>query len=135
MGQSQAMLLGLVLALILGMFGQCVRVIAGLKKLADESAAKGQRMAGDFVWTRFLLSLATGAVAGIAAFLGFWFGGKAEGVDPTNAPVIFGIVSAGYAGADFIEAFVKKHLPDGDSQRANAPAQGGQVLAAAKNVG
>ena len=115
MENTQALLLGILLALVLGVFGQGVRVIAGLKKLADEAADKGQPMARDFVWTRFLLSLATGAVAGIAAFLGYWYGGASTGVDPTQAPVLFGIVAAGYSGADFIEAFVKKHIPTGGS--------------------
>lgn len=117
MESSQDMLWGLLLAIVLGTFGQCVRVVAGLKKQADESAAKGVRLADDFSGVRLGLTLAMGATAGVTAFLGFWFGGTSQGVSTNSASFVFGIVAAGYSGADFVEAFVKKHLPG------NAPSQ------------
>lgn len=112
MGMEAAleMLVGVTLAVVLGMFGQGVRVVAGLKKQADESAAQGHRLAQDFNGVRLGLTLAMGAIAGVAAFLGFWLGDRSA-IDVRNAAYVFGIVSAGYAGADFVEAFVKKHLP------------------------
>ena len=131
MGQAQEMVFGLTLALLLGVVGQGVRVIAGLKKLAEEAAGKGQTISEDFVWTRFALSLATGAIAGALAFLGYWFGGPTEGADPTKAPVLFGIIAAGYAGTDFIEAFVRKHLPQGAGAAAGSANSPKQAPAAA----
>ncbi len=112
MVQSQVMVWGVTLAILLGVFGQGIRVIAGLKKQADESAAKGQPFSDSFDLSRLLISLFIGAVAGIAAFLGFWQSGEA---DPTKGSVLFGIVAAGYSGTDFIEAFVKKYLPSTSS--------------------
>jgi hypothetical protein len=124
MESSQGMLWGLLLAILLGTFGQCVRVVAGLKKQADESAAKGARLADDFSGVRLGLTLAMGATAGVAAFLGYWFGGSTPGADTTSAPVVFGIVAAGYSGADFVEAFVKKHLPESSPAQQSAASGG-----------
>lgn len=109
--QSQQMLIGLLLASLLGVFGQGARVVAGLKKQADDSASAGKQLADDFNWTRFVLSLFIGAIAGGLAFMGYWFGGDEPGADPSKAPVLFGVMAAGYAGADFIEATFKKWLP------------------------
>jgi hypothetical protein len=111
MDASAQMVWGLVLAVLLGTFGQSVRVVAGLKKQADECAAKGKRLVDDFSGVRLVLTLAMGATAGVAAFLGFWFGGPTHGVDTTAASFVFGVISAGYSGADFVEAFVKRNLP------------------------
>jgi hypothetical protein len=110
---AQDMVWGLVLAMLLGTFGPGVRVIAGLKKQAEESAVKGVRLAEDFSGLRLGLTLAMGATAGTAAFLGFWFGGTSVGVDAASSSFVFGVMAAGYSGADFVESFVKKHLPGG----------------------
>lgn len=104
----QEMFWAVLLAMLFGMFGQGMRVIAGLKKLADHAAEKKQDMSSDFSWTRFTLSLFIGSMAGLAAYLGYWVAGNK---DPMVGTVLFGIVAAGYSGADFIEAFAKKHLP------------------------
>jgi hypothetical protein len=108
---AQTMVWGMLLAVMLGAFGQFVRVIAGLKKQGDKAAEQGQKLSSVFdpMWTA--VSLVIGAIAGIAAFLVFWYGGSPQGVDPTKASIAFGIAAAGYSGTDFIEAFAKKYLP------------------------
>jgi hypothetical protein len=108
---AEQMVWGMVLAVMLGAFGQFVRVIAGLKKQTDKAAESGEKLASVFDPRRMTVSLVIGAVAGVAAFLGYWYGGASVEVDPTKASVAFGIAAAGYSGADFIEAFAKKYLP------------------------
>lgn len=107
---AQSMVWGIALAFLLGMFGQGIRVIAGLKKQGD-AASNNQTWFSLIDPKRLVVSLFIGSIAGMAAFLGYWYGGSIEGVDPSKAPVAFGIVAAGYSGADFIEAFAKKYLP------------------------
>lgn len=104
------LLYGCLLAMVLGVFGQAMRAVAGLKKQTDEAATKGQKLADVFDQTTFWTSLFIGAIAGMAGFLGLKYG-SADGADFTKGTTILGIVSAGYAGADFIEAFAKKYLP------------------------
>jgi hypothetical protein len=104
------LLIGCVLAALLGLFGQALRAVAGLKKQGDEAAAKGATLGAVFDLTSFMTSLFIGAVAGIAGYLGLKFG-SAEGADFAKGSTVLGVIAAGYAGADFIEAFSKKYLP------------------------
>lgn len=89
-----------------GMTGQLVRAIAGTKKANDQADKLNVRLGDVFDWTKFLLSLVTGFVAGIIAGLSL----KPDG--DITAHFWLGILAAGYAGADFIDAFLRKSLPD-----------------------
>ena len=107
---EQQLLFGCLLAIVLGVFGQSLRAVAGLKKQADEAAAANKTLSEMFDWKTLIVSLFIGAVAGVAGYLGLKFG-STEGADFTKGSTILGVISAGYAGADFIEAFAKKYLP------------------------
>jgi hypothetical protein len=98
------------LAMLLGLAGQGFRAAAGLKKQADEAAAKQQTLGAAFDGWAFAFSLFIGALAGMAAFLGMKYGSDG-GVNFDNGPTVLGIVAAGYSGADFLESFAKKYLP------------------------
>jgi len=110
--QSQVMVYNIIFAILIGAFGQGIRMIAGLKKQSDKSAAIGQSFRDGIDLSRLVISLFIGAMAGIAAFLGFWQAGE---TDPTKGSILFGIMAAGYSGADFIEGFIKKYLPGANS--------------------
>ncbi len=110
--------LALVLGGILGMVGQGIRVIAGLKKVNDQALARGESFNSLFQGTTLGISLLIGFVAGALAILAF--AGKEALQHPTRE-VIIAIIGAGYAGTDFIEGFIKKHLPAGH----RAPPAGG----------
>ena len=101
---------GCLLAMVLGVFGQGLRAVAGLKKQADEASTNGKKLGEVFDQTTFWTSLLMGAIAGMAGFLGMKYG-SADGADFSKGTTILGIVAAGYSGADFIEAFAKKYLP------------------------
>jgi hypothetical protein len=92
---------------LFGALGQAIRVIPGLKKAADAAAEKGRSMTDDFQGNRLLISLLIGAVAGV-------LGAISLGV-PLDEKIASGTIVAllgiGYSGADFIEAFMARHVP------------------------
>lgn len=98
---------------IAGSLGQMVRVVAGLKKMAEEADAKGETMSENMDNGRLIRSLMIGAVAGIlaaASTVGFIVSGAVTVIEPITREAFLGIVAAGYAGTDFIEAFMTKNL-------------------------
>lgn len=102
----------LILGGILGMIGQGIRVVAGLKKVNDRALAEGKRFGLLFDSSTLALSLLIGFIAGALAIIGMT--GGTETVNPANAltkDIIVTIIGAGYAGTDFIEGFIKKSLP------------------------
>ena len=89
----------------LGIGGQAIRTLAGLKKAGDVAGDQGKRLADTFDTGRFFRSLLIGAVAGfLAAFV------SVEDLNAISREVVLGIMAAGYAGTDFIEAFVQRHF-------------------------
>lgn len=91
---------------IVGIFGQFLRVIAGLKKLSDEASATQTTIADNFDSGRFYRSILIGSVAGfVAAF------STISNLSEISHEVVLGIMAAGYVGADFVEAFAQRYLP------------------------
>jgi hypothetical protein len=88
---------------LLGMIGQGMRVVAGLKKSSDSAAAAGMTLAEVFDGRTLLISLLIGFVAGALAMLTAAWPGPLE----LTRSLLATIVAAGYAGSDFIEAFFK----------------------------
>jgi len=107
---EQQLLYGVLLAIVLGIFGQSLRAVAGLKKQADEAAATNKKVSEVFDIRILGISLFIGAVAGLTGYLGMKYG-STDSADFSKGSTILGIIAAGYAGADFIEAFAKKYLP------------------------
>lgn len=89
---------------LLGLVGQAIRVIPGMKKLSDRTAAAHRKFSDQFDWYRFGISLFFGIVAGVLAALT---------LDPgrsVDRKTVLALLAAGYAGTDFIEAFMRKSL-------------------------
>jgi len=105
------LLAGLLLAVLLGIVGQGFRAVAGVKKLADEAEKNGKSFGEMFDVTAFGISLFIGSLAGVACYIGLRFGNTSAPVDFTQGATVLGVIAAGYAGTDFIEAFAKKYLP------------------------
>ncbi|WP_066259386.1 hypothetical protein [Hydrogenophaga flava] len=106
---EQTLLYAFLISAFLGAFGQSLRAVAGLKKQSDEAAAEGKSLADVFSGKTLGISIFIGAVAGVTGFLGLKFGsGEA---DFSKGTTLLGVIAAGYAGTDFIEAFAKKYLP------------------------
>lgn len=98
---------------LLGMVGQLARAIVGLKKQADAAAARGKTLAECLDGAQLLLSLAIGFVAGTLAIVGL----IASSATPfaADGQTIMTLIASGYAGADFIEGFMRR--ADGTSAR------------------
>ena len=93
---------------MLGVLGQGIRTIAGLKKLHDKAAASDAEFSDLFVPSVLTMSLFVGFVAGALAMFGtVEFGGTTR----PGRDAMLAIIAAGYSGTDFIEGFMKKYLP------------------------
>jgi hypothetical protein len=103
---------------LLGMLGQGVRVIPGMKKAHDEAAAQNKALKDVFELNRMLISFLIGFIAGALALL--TASSSTANYTLDNAGLT-AIVAAGYAGTDFIEAFMKKYLPASAQQGAATP--------------
>lgn len=100
------MLIIILLGAILGMVGQGLRVVVGIKKTGDEALSTGQQQKDLIKTQQLVLSLfiafAIGAMAGVLAAV--------TSVDQAfSKSTIFAFIAAGYAGTDFIEGFIRKN--------------------------
>ena len=100
--------LALILGGILGMTGQGIRVVIGLKKLHKKAFDEKKQFKEVFQSTELILSLLIGFMAGSLAIIGISGG---DGVVNPNKELFITILGAGYAGTDFIEGFISKYLP------------------------
>lgn len=99
---SSELVMQVLLGGILGLAGQGIRVVSGLKKLHDK-AGDAKTFAQLFEVRQFLVSLFIGFIAGVLAVLSMEV--PDDGFDRNSLVVLLG---AGYAGTDFIEAFMSK---------------------------
>ncbi|GAB3026312.1 hypothetical protein [Spirosoma pulveris] len=110
---NERILINLMLCGLLGIIGQGIRVVIGLKKLKEEATAEaaGTNTASaktiynsQFDSRQLWLSLLIGFIAGCLASFGH------DNADFSREAQL-AIVAAGYAGTDFIEGLFKKILP------------------------
>jgi putative chitinase len=99
-------LLALMLSGLLGMVGQGVRAVAGLKKMGDDAQAKNVSPSALFSPGWFMVSLVIGFIAGIIA--GLSLGVSKILKTPDDFQLLLGIAAAGYTGSDFVEAFASR---------------------------
>lgn len=93
----------LIVGALAGAIGQGLRSIVGISKLNRVANATAPSHEDIFRLSRLLSSLAIGATAGALAAI-------TSGADPSNISTtsFMAFVSAGYAGADFIEGTMQK---------------------------
>ena len=91
---------------LFGALGQGLRVIVGLKKLNDSALLRGKAFGDVFSAGTLVVSLLIGAIAGVLGT--FTSSVNLQAISRENVVLLIGI---GYAGADFIEGFVRKELP------------------------
>ncbi|HEY1779511.1 MAG TPA: phage tail tip lysozyme [Roseiarcus sp.] len=102
---STQVLSALVLAGLLGMIGQAVRAIVGLKKMNDDALSGGVSASDLFIASRLVTSEIIGFVVGVVTAFSLDIN---QLVTVTNFQLLLGIVAAGYAGTDVIEGFARR---------------------------
>ncbi|MGC3996415.1 MAG: N-acetylmuramoyl-L-alanine amidase [Anaeromyxobacter sp.] len=105
------------LGALFGALGLGIRIVVGLKKVNDAALHAGKKLSDEFSASTLLTSLLIGMVAGVLGTLTTQI--DLQAISRENVVLL---IAVGYAGADFIEGFVRKNLP--------GPA-GGAALAAA----
>lgn len=111
----------LVLGGILGMIGQGLRVIVGLKKLYDALADTGEELSGTrFDSRRLWLSLFIGFVAGSFGMI-LKIDYESVSTMIMNKEFMISIVAIGYMGVDFIEGVMKSYLSKFERGLSNNP--------------
>ena len=99
-----AWVLTIVLGALMGVVGQGIRAIVGLRKERDGAAALGRKFIETFAPRRLLISLLIGAIAGAVAAI----------VTTPSAPVswaaLLAFATAGYSGADLVEGVMGQRL-------------------------
>jgi hypothetical protein len=109
---TQQVILQILLGGLLGITGQALRIIIGMKKLGED-ANQQQKTVGELIdGSRIFISLLIGFCAGILATITISdFKKELFGNPDTVKQNILAIIAAGYAGTDFIEGLIKKYLP------------------------
>lgn len=95
----------ILLGTILGIIGQLIRVVVGVKKKYDEAEKEGKSFNDTFETNRLFISIGIAIVVGaIAGALGVI---QYAGADLTRE-ILVTVIAVGYAGTDFIEGFLIK---------------------------
>jgi hypothetical protein len=107
MSQNLANYIGiLLLGGLLGVIGQGVRAVVGLKKMFDQAQSQDVGPYDLFLASRLLISLFIGFVAG--ALAAFFSGIKADGSVDVSTSMLTAFAAAGYTGTDFIEGLASR---------------------------
>jgi putative chitinase len=96
----------LLLGGLLGVIGQGVRAIVGLKKMFDQAETQNVGQYDLFLASRLLISLFIGFIAGAAA--AFFSAIKPGGPIDLSTSTLTAFAAAGYAGTDFIEGLASR---------------------------
>lgn len=111
---SSDLLITLLLGGLLGMMGQGIRVIIGLKKINDNAQRNNTDPKEDFDPKTLIISLFIGFVSGGLTVLTLSplapCSANAASICPSSENIM-ALLAAGYAGTDVIEAFMNKYLP------------------------
>jgi uncharacterized membrane protein YeaQ/YmgE (transglycosylase-associated protein family) len=101
---AKTLLFTILLGGLLGIVGQGIRVIVGLKKLNDTADATNATLNSLFKLQQLIISLLIGFVAGVLAT----FSLNVSSMANIGNDIAMAIIGAGYAGTDFIEGFMRK---------------------------
>ncbi len=119
---TQQVIMQILLGGLLGITGQSLRIIIGMKKLAED-ANQQQKKVGELIDTsRIFISLLIGFCAGVLATITISdFKTELFGKPDSVKQNILAVIAAGYAGTDFIEGLIKKYLPNNGSGNVQQP--------------
>lgn len=108
---------------VFGVLGQAVRIVPGVHKLNRGATPRPRE---PFEWQVLLMSLLFGAIAGmLAALVGHDTLLRADDTPKMGLSVVLSLMAAGYAGADFIEAFAGRRSTHRSTETATKPSPHG----------
>lgn len=110
----------ILLAGILGITGQLLRIIIGMKKLNEKAKEENQRTQDMIVTSKMVISILIGFLAGILA----WLAASNAIMEKdffSSKQIMMGIIAAGYSGTDFIEGIMSKFLPKNSGSPSQQP--------------
>jgi predicted chitinase len=116
---------------ILGAIGQGIRAVIGLKKAGSLNSTTPTAQS-TFNSSYFLVSMMIGFIAGILAGIGLGLKNFTS-IDLDNIKPLLGVISCGYAGADFIENSLSLVIPASPNP-APAAVQASAPLAPSANL-
>jgi hypothetical protein len=102
---SSQVLTALVLAGVLGMIGQSVRAVVGLKEMNDDALSSAVSASDLFIASRLVTSEIIGFIVGVITAFSMDIN---KLVTINNTQLLLGIVGAGYPGTDVIEGFARR---------------------------
>lgn len=129
---SGSVLTALLLAGLMGLLGQGVRSVVGLKTMVDSAAANAVDASDLFRAARLVVSLIIGFLAGVGAAFAIGLD-KLIHIETGDIQLLLGIAASGYAGTDFIEGFISKYLPGNAPAPADTGPAGGRASLATAN--
>ena len=93
----------ILLGSILGMAGQVIRILVGIKKAKTDAKSSNQEFSFDSkqMLITLMIALIVGGIAGVLVAVNSV--GKINSIDKST---IIAFIAAGYAGTDLIEGFV-----------------------------
>jgi hypothetical protein len=91
----------------MGLIGQGVRAVVGLKKMNESAQQQAASAADLFMASRLILSLFIGFITGVVATLALGVS-KLFQLDDSGIQTLLGIAASGYAGTDLIEGFASR---------------------------
>ncbi len=107
---------------IVGMIGQGIRAATGLKKLHDKAQQEGKVFSEVFQTNTLVISLFIGFIAGALGAISLRGAGQLD-IKSVAGQTLIALLGIGYAGTDFIEAFIRKTLPGASEPSGNSTAQ------------
>jgi predicted chitinase len=115
-----SVLLALLLCGFLGLLGQGVRAIVGLKNAGSLNSTTPSAQA-EFSLAYLALSLVIGFIAGVLAGVALNLETIIT-IDPADWKTLLGIAASGYVGADFVENTMSVVIPGAKAARTGRPA-------------
>jgi hypothetical protein len=98
----------LLLGGLLGIVGQGIRIVVGLKKSNDEAIKSNKSFKECFDTQKLVVSIIIGFIVGAVA-------GMLGAINMVDQKItkesLLSLIGIGYAGTDFIEGFINKYLP------------------------
>ena len=95
----------ILLGMFLGMIGQMIRVVIGVKKVQEKAVSENREFKEAFDMKRLVISMLIGATAGVLGIVSLYWGEQ-----EVTKEMALGLIAIGYSGTDFIEGLFRTKI-------------------------